>query len=117
MIPWLLSTLALYLGRDIPQGAAGLPALAIWVEKLFSLPRHASMKNSLGLPTRSWTSHTSVTRLSMFQVLFPSLACYLVKSSSLMMQHKPSIIQMNPTKHYYLRLCSGARACREICIQ
>ena len=82
MIPWLLSTLALYLGRDIPQGAAGLPALAIWVEKLFSLPRHASMKNSLGLPTRSWTSHTSVTRLSMFQVLFPSLACYFIVKSS-----------------------------------
>lgn len=48
-------------------------ALDIMVEKLFSLPLHASMKNNLGLPTRSWTSHTSVTRLSMFQVLFPSL--------------------------------------------
>ena len=61
------------LGKDIPQGAAGLLAFDIMVEKLFSLPLHASMKNSLGFPTRSWTSQTSVTRLSMFQVLFPSL--------------------------------------------
>ena len=81
LLQWRDDTLALhclplYLGREIPQGAAGLPAFAIWVEKLFSLPRHASMKNSLGLPTRSWTSHTSVTRLSMFQVLFPSLVFY-----------------------------------------
>ena len=61
------------LGKDMPHGAAGLLAFDIMVEKLFSLPLHASMKNNLGFPTRSWTSQTSVTRLSMFQVLFPSL--------------------------------------------
>ena len=62
-----------HLGKEIPQGAAGLLALDIWVVKLFSFPLHASIKKSFGLPTRSCTSQTSVTKLSMFQVLFPSL--------------------------------------------
>ena len=42
-----------YLGKEIPQGAAGLFAFDICVLKLFSLPLQASIKNSLGLPTRS----------------------------------------------------------------
>jgi len=44
------------LGKEIPQGAAGLFALDICVVKLFSFPLHASMKKSFGLPTKSWTS-------------------------------------------------------------
>ena len=61
-----------YLGREIPQGAAGLSSLDIWLLKLFSFPLQASMKKSFGFPTKSWTSQTSVTRDSIFQVLFPS---------------------------------------------
>ena len=66
--------IVLYLGREIPQGAAGLSSLDMTVVKLFSFPLQASMKNNLGFPTRSWTSHISVTRDSIFQVLAPSLS-------------------------------------------
>merc|ERR550519_792526 len=41
---------------------------------LCSRPLQASMKNNLGFPTSEGTSHISVTRDSMFQVLLPSLS-------------------------------------------
>ena len=64
----VIMTLVRLLGRCYSVSCTVLCYLTLHLSR----PRHASMKNSLGLPSSVLTSHTSVTRHSMFHTLLPS---------------------------------------------